>query len=229
MSCFSSDLMSVSDSSCGKDTFTMSGYSNHGNAIADKTDLFGWSGSTARAKWGVSTSQDNADYSGDFVDWGTNIGDGKTWYTLTYAEWSYLLSERTNAANLKGIACIHLNADGTEYANGLVLLPDNWTCPAGITFKSGFANENMMQAYDDYQTFTLADWQQLEAAGAVFLPASGYRGGSYVSRVQNYGYYWSATTDDSRYAYYQNFYSSEASTDYGNRYNGLSVRLVRDL
>ncbi|MGM9826193.1 MAG: hypothetical protein ACI3Z8_07130 [Paludibacteraceae bacterium] len=29
------------------------------NALADKIDLFGWSGSTATARWGISTSNDN--------------------------------------------------------------------------------------------------------------------------------------------------------------------------
>lgn len=100
---------------------------------------------------------------------------------------------RTNANNLLGVARINLNADGTEYVNGLIILPDTWTYPAGVTFKSGFASENSIQAYADYQTFTLADWQKLEAAGAVFLPASGYRIGSYMHIVQYGSYYWSAT------------------------------------
>lgn len=139
------------------------GYDKTGSALADKIDLFGWSGSTGSAKWGISTSTDNSDYSGDFVDWGTNMDDGNTWYTLTADEWEYLLDERSDADQLVGVACIQL--DENKYTNGLVLLPDNWTCPAGITFKSGFSNTHSVQAYADYQTFTLADWQQLEAAG----------------------------------------------------------------
>jgi len=208
-------------------------YYKGGTALADKIDLFGWSGSTGSAKWGISTSQSNSDYSGDFVDWGTNtIGTDapNTWRTLTYDEWSYLRYTRTNADNLVGVARINLNADGTEYANGLVLLPDNWTCPAGVTFKSGFASENNVQAYADYQTFTLSDWQKLEAAGAVFLPASGYRYGSHVYNVQSGGYYWSATPYDSDYANEFSFYSNEASTSYiWRRYSDQAVRLVQDL
>ena len=209
------------------------GYSKSGSALADKIDLFGWSGSTGSAKWGISTSQSNSDYSGDFVDWGTNtIGTDapNTWRTLTYDEWSYLRYTRTNADNLVGVARINLNADGTEYANGLVLLPDNWTCPAGVTFKSGFASENNVQAYADYQTFTLSDWQKLEAAGAVFLPASGSRYGSDVNIVQDYGLYWSATPYDSDYAYefYFNSYGANASDDW-DRSLGQAVRLVQDL
>ena len=128
-------------------------------ALSDKIDLFGWSGSTATAKWGISTSTGYNDYSGDFVDWGQNIGDGTTWRTLTDDEWGYVLNTRTNAASLKGIARIQISE--SEYANGLILLPDNWEAPADVTFKSGFASDYSIQAYADYQTFTLADWQKL--------------------------------------------------------------------
>ncbi len=204
------------------------GYDKTGSALADKIDLFGWSGGTGSAKWGIGTSTDNSDYSGDFVDWGTNIGDGSTWYTLTTDEWDYLLDERSDADQLVGVARIQLGEK--IYANGLVLLPDNWTCPAGVTFKSGFSNTHSVQAYADYQTFTLADWQQLEAAGAVFLPASGFREGSFVGYVQSSGYYWSATPDGSDKAYYMYFISdSYFSYNYSrNRNYGLAVRLVKD-
>ena len=200
-----------------------------GSSLADKIDLFGWSGSTGSAKWGVSTSTDYSDYSGDFVDWGRNIGDGTTWYTLTYDEWDYLLAERPNANNLRGVARINLDSYGSKYANGLVLLPDDWNCPAGVAFKRGFASEYSVEAYADYQTFTLSEWQKLEAAGAVFLPASGARYGSNVYYVQNYGYCWSATPYDSDYAYVFYFYSGEAYTRNYSRYDGLAVRLVQDL
>ena len=60
------------------------GYYREGTALADKVDLFGWS--TSATNFGVSTSEDRRDYSGSFVDWGTNkIGndDPNTWRTLT--------------------------------------------------------------------------------------------------------------------------------------------------
>ncbi len=215
--------------------YDMIGEANISNGVlADKIDLFGWSGSTATAQWGISTSTDKSDYSGDFVDWGTNtIGKdaSDTWRTLTNDEWSYLLSNRTNANNLIGVARINLNADGTEYANGLILLPDNWTCPAGVTFKSGLASENSVQAYADYQTFTLSDWQQLEAAGAVFLPASGNRYGDGADAYDGlYSGYWLATPYGSYYAGTFIFSSNEAKTyGYWNRGSGHAVRLVTDL
>ncbi len=193
-------------------------------------DLFGWSGSTGTAKWGISTSKNSDDYAGDFVDWGINIGDGTTYRTLTKDEWFYLIYTRTNAGEKKGVARIKLS--DTEYVNGLIFLPDNWTCPEGITFKSGFASSYGIQAYADYQIFTLAKWQQLESAGAVFLPASGSRNGSSMSTVQNHGYYWSAsaTAYDPNDAYYLYFRSIEAYADVScHRNYGQVVRLVRDL
>lgn len=202
----------------------------NGSGLADITDLFGWSGSTATAKWGIGTSQSNSDYSGDFVDWGKNIGDGNTWYTLTNDEWYYLRWNRANANDLVGVARIALNADSTEYANGLILLPDTWTCPAGVTFKSGFSDTSSVQAYADYQTLTLADWQKLEAAGAVFLPASGGRYGSGVGGVQYDGSYWYATPSDSDLAcgFYFGSYVASTSLNWYRLY-GHSVRLVQDL
>ena len=198
-------------------------------ALADKIDLFGWSGSTATAQWGISTSQSNTDYSGDFADWGQNIGDGTTWRTLTNDEWTYLCSTRTHASALQGVARINLNADGSEYTNGLILLPDNWQAPEGVTFKSGFSSKYGEQVYADYQTFTLEEWSKLEAAGAVFLPASGYRSGAGVSYVGYFGYYWSARSGHDYYARCLYFRSDEASMSNNDRNRGQSVRLVRDM
>ena len=199
------------------------GDSKKGTALADKVDLFGWSTSTTN--FGVSTFEYSSDYSGSFVDWGTNkIGNDapNTWRTLSIDEWQYLLDSRQSASSLKGIA--HVNG-----VNGLILLPDNWTCPAGVTFKSGFHSNYGAEYYAAYQTFTAAEWSKLESAGAVFLPAAGYREGSTVRLVQNRGYSWSATEGGSYDAGYLNFFSDEAGMDNNYRHFGQSVRLVKDL
>ena len=187
-------------------------------------DLFGWS--TSATNFGVSTSTDwENDYLGSFVDWGTNkIGNDapNTWRTLTFNEWGYLLNNRPNASSLKGVAQVN-------GVNGLILLPDNWTCPAGVTFNSGFHSDFSVEAYGQYQTFSAEQWSKLESAGAVFLPAAGYRYGSSVGTVQYYGVYWSATEGYSYFAYCLYFYSDGAYMFYDSRYSGLSVRLVKDL
>ena len=186
-------------------------------------DLFGWSTSTTN--FGVSTSTSDSDYSGSFVDWGTNqIGADapNTWRTLTYDEWNYLRNGRPNASSLRGVAQVN-------GVNGLIFLPDNWTCPEGITIKSGFHSSYGVDYYAAYQTFTAEQWSKLEAAGAVFLPAAGYRRGSNVGYVQVYGYYWSASEYGSYGAVCLSFDSGDAGM-YGNdRYIGQSVRLVKDL
>ena len=206
------------------------GYSKNNSELADKIDLFGWSGSTATAKWGVSASTDDADYSGDFVDWGTNIGDGSTWYTLTGEEWTYLSQQRENANDLFGMARININTDGTKFVNGIILLPDDWICPAGITFKSGFSKaEESVQAYADYQVFNLPDWQKMEYAGAVFFPMAGSRSPK-VALVQTRSGYWSATPYRSDGAGYMIIHSEAFGMfPYSNRDLGLAVRLVRDV
>ena len=193
------------------------------DVLADKVDLFGWS--TGATNFGVSTSTDYNDYSGSFVDWGTNkIGNDapSTWRTLTYNEWNYLLNNRNNASSLRGVAQVN-------GVNGLILLPDNWTCPAGVTFKSGFSSSNDVDYYAAYQTFTAEQWSKLESAGAVFLPAAGNRYGSSVRNVQYYGGYWSATENYGNYAYYLGFFSDEADMYHSGRSYGSSVRLVKDL
>ena len=191
--------------------------------LADKVDLFGWS--TSSTKFGVSTSTAYYVYSGSFVDWGTNkIGSDapNTWRTLTYNEWKYLLNTRPNASSLRGVAQVN-------GVNGLILLPDNWTCPSGITFKSGFHSSYGVDYYAAYQTFTVDQWSKFEAAGAVFLPAAGDRFSDLVYHVQIYGRYWSATEGDSDSAYCLYFYSNKASTNFNGRSYGHSVRLVKDL
>ena len=186
-------------------------------------DLFGWS--TSATYFGVSTSTPIRDYSGSFVDWGTNrIGNHapNTWRTLTEDEWNYMVFDRPNASSLQGVAQVN-------GVNGLILLPDNWTCPSGVTFKSGFHSSYGVYYYAAYQTFSADQWSKLETAGAVFLPAAGDRGGSEVFSVQSRGYYWSAIEHFLDDAYSLYFDSDGADVSYSYRGNGQSVRLVKDL
>ena len=185
-------------------------------------DLFGWS--TSATNFGVSTSTSNGDYNGSFVDWGTNqIGSDapNTWRTLTDDEWYYLLRTRPNASSLMGVAQVN-------GVNGLILLPDAWVAPAGITFKSGL-HTNYVSDYSVYQSFTSEQWSKMEQSGAVFLLAAGYRVGSNVYYVQYDGKYWSATEDDG-YGADDLYFTSGGANMYGSdRYSGRSVRLVKDL
>ena len=199
------------------------GYSNSGTRLADKVDLFGWSTSTTN--FGVSTSTSSSDYNGSFVDWGKNRIDKNapnTWRTLTKDEWHYLLYNRTNADDLCGIASV-------EGVNGLIFLPDNWTCPAGVTFMPGFYGDAGAQHYYSYQYIPIDKWAKFEAAGAVFLPSAGYRNGTDVSEVRYGGIYWSSSEDSSVWARYVSFDSEHASMAASDRFYGRSVRLVKDI
>ena len=116
----------------------------------------------------------------------------------------------------------------------MVFLPDNWRCPAGVTFKSGFHSSDGAEYYAAYQTFTADQWSKLEDAGAVFLPAAGRRYSNWGVYDTPLGKYWSATEYVDPYwgnnsAYYLNFSSNEAIMDTNGRSVGYSVRLVKDL
>ena len=188
-------------------------------------DLFGWSASTANDKFGVSTSIFVTDYTGDFVDWGKNqIGDyaPDTWRTMSDDEWEYLISKRKQASSLQGVAQV----DGV---NGLILLPDNWSCPSGVTFKSGYHSESTAAVFAQYQTFTAAQWAKLETNGAIFLPTTGYRDGSMVSYTASIGFYWSSEGYSSNGAYELIIRADKGFIADEYRYYGQAVRLVKDL
>lgn len=148
-------------------------------------DLFGWGTGDCPTK----ASEDYTDYP-IFVDWGTNtIGNDapNTWRTLTMEEFQYIEYTRKNASDLMGIAQVN-------GVNGVIILPDNWVCPVGITFKSGFHTEESSEAYALYQTFDSEQWSRMEALGAVFIPASGWRKGKNVGGVESCGCWWHSTS-----------------------------------
>ncbi|MBQ9864411.1 MAG: hypothetical protein IJM33_03625 [Bacteroidales bacterium] len=69
----------------------------------------------------------------------------------------------------------------------------------------------------------------MEAAGAVFLPAAGFRVGTDARDVGYYGDYWSSTPLDRSHVSRMMFYSNYLYATVGNsRYVGYSVRPVRD-
>ena len=134
-------------------------------------DMFGWSNGDAN-NFGVNASNDNKYYTGTFVDWGTKMGEG--WSTLSKEQWDYLLNTRD--ASLKQIAKV-----GDML--GIMLFPDEWTLPAGcepVNTLNHDPEDGENTKYDFYsQNYTLAQWTELEKAGAVFLPAAGRRTGGW--------------------------------------------------
>ncbi len=174
-------------------------------------DLFGWGTGNCPTK----KSTVDEDYS-TFTDWGVNAisnggNEANLWRTLTRYEWAYLIQTRTNAADLKGQATV---AD----VHGYVLLPDSWTLPAGLSFAASPNNWTT-------NVYTAEQWTQMEAAGAVFLPATGYREPE-IEGVGEKGWYWSSDVLNGTVAYDFEF-TETTSRVFGSRhYFGQPVRLV---
>ena len=192
----------------------------NGAELADVVDLFGWStDGNPNTKWGISTSTNTDDYKGDFVDWGTNVigeSPANTWRTPTGDEWIYIFTQRPNAGALYGVAQV-------AGVNGLILLPDNWTGVSGITFKSGYPTNN--DNFADYQSFTLDQWNIMEANGAVFLPQAGMRSGT---QVTDYTHYWAATKKSDTNAALLHFTGNRIAPNGENNIAfGFVVRLVQ--
>ena len=195
------------------------GYDNEyiSSSYSGWIDLFGW----GTGNNPTNSSTNYSDY-GTFNDWGNNaISNGgnaeNQWRTLTRDEWVYVFDERSTSS---GIRYAKANVNGI---NGVILLPDNWN-------SSNYSLNNTNDARASYSSNSVSqsDWtNMLEANGAVFLPAAGYRDVTGVDRVGSYGLYWSASYDDSNGARSVWFSDGNLNPDFWfSRYDGISVRLV---
>jgi len=216
-------------------------------------DLFGWGTSGYHdpsdpynvnyQPWSTSTSTVNTDYNFDGYgpsinmastdltgnsadyDWGvynpiSNGGNiANQWRVLTRQEWRYVFSTRRTTSGIR-YAMAQVNN-----VNGVILLPDNWNA----NYYS-LNNTNSNNAFFDSNILTASQWNTLEQAGAVFLPAAGQRYRTELQRVNSLGNYWSSTHYFEMHAYYVFFdngsFGSNMNT-YDSRCGGRSVRLVR--
>lgn len=205
----------------------VSGYSGSSTTV----DLFGWVGASSTwsgaAQYGItsSTTTDNTDGYGNVAtealksDWGNTIGSG--WRTLTSDEWMYLFNTRTPTS---GVRYAKATVNGKS---GVILLPDDWN----TTYYS-LTSINTANAAYTTNSITSSDWtNKLEAHGAVFLPAAGYRNGSTVNNQGPRGHYWSSSPNTSNVTsvYYVFFNSGFLEARNTNRNYGHSVRLVRQV
>ena len=129
------------------------------------------------------------------LDWGVNNIETTTitgWRTLTgtsesvsdYAtrEWVYITYSRSKASQKKALASV-------AGVNGLLLLPDVWKQPSGVSFVPS-AEHFYLNEYTEEQ------WIVLASQGAVFLPAAGYRRGVNVVDTGSKVIYWSSSPGD---------------------------------
>lgn len=167
----------------------------------------------------TNTSAVNTDYV--FADWGKNIisnDAANTWRTLTHDEWQFIFSGRANANKLRGKATVN-------EVPGFVFLPDGAEVPAGLSFSHN------LEAKCSANTYDASQWTQMEAIGAVFLPAAYFRYVTTVMANQDpQGHYWSSNTHDQNenFAWCFEFYNNDVATvHYMGRAYAMSVRLVK--
>ena len=119
--------------------------------------------------------------------------------------------------------------------HGVILFPDNYTHPSGVTLPSGINATG--DAGWNGNNYTADQFELMEDNGAVFLPAAGYREGYnsypllfYVKSVGDWCLYYSSSPKEGYGAYAVIVYSSVCNPqDYCNKKAGGSVRLVRDV
>ena len=135
--------------------------------------LFGWSASDSK-NYGMNISKNASDYSGYFVDWGTEIDDKGTWTTLSggeNGEWKYLFKHHVNVW------------DSCHGVPGWFIAPDN--------FVGG--TDALSRAIDN--------WGSAQTDGIIFLPAAGERWGPEKDPNATGGY-WSSSEINNTYAYF---------------------------
>ena len=185
-------------------------------------DLFGWGTGGKPA----CQSTFYSDYS-VFTDWGVNAisngGDekGEEYRTLSYDEWFYLLSRRKKANEKFAVAMVC-------GVNGVVLLPDIWMQPEGVDFRSGTAYQDDWRHFLIVNNYDADEWKKMEDAGAVFLPAAGYRRGKSVMGVGKTCFCWTSDAYDIDDMFCFFAIANGVYVDYGYCANGLSVRLVKE-
>ena len=139
-----------------------------------------------------------------FVDWGTNdiCNGGNTadvWRTLSIDEWRYLLWYRNSGGY------------GEKIVNGvigMIVFPDNW----------------VQTAMDTIYRYSQSQWSVMEAHGALFLPAAGWREhfDYYDNNTCNY---WSSSWNMCMY-YFPTQWGYQLNIRSANIPYGYSLRLV---
>lgn len=208
------------------------------------------------------------DIAGTDNDWGQfndiynprtgQIDQAGTWRTLTGSyyldehpengEWYYLMHRRS-ASTVNGTANARYCKACINGVNGLILFPDEYTHPAGVAQPNSI---NESEVLCSVNTYTVADWNAMEAAYATFLPCGGTRHGwgvkenvwisnpyftgqLLVQGQDNYGgYYWSSSYRANMQAGTLRFLNDnsgdQVNVNGGNNYNrelGCCVRLAR--
>ncbi len=211
---------------------------------AEWIDLFGWATSGYKGQQPYTTSSDLSKYgtgvnstddlTGTNYDWGVynaiSNGGNKSglWRTLNRDEWEYILNKRAHAVDLRGQASVNS-------IDGYIILPDDWETPEGLVFKPDPCNMTT-------NVYSLSQWNDMEQAGALFLPFAGQRRlevvGIIIRNPSIEGYYATGSMwadplfkefwyEQNHYVNISNDRNAFLNTDALSR--GYSVRLAQDV
>lgn len=140
--------------------------------------------------------------SGDYgMEARTDIGGN--WRTLSSSEWGFLVSYRRNANKLISFATVN-------GVSGILILPDEWIKPSGISFTPTLQNYTT-------NTYSTTQWNSLQSSGAVFLPKASYLTGEFYGDAGTTGY-----------RGYITFTSTGMYTSRTSSSTSLQIRLVED-
>lgn len=151
-----------------------------------------------------------------WAEWCDNISikgsTSRNWRTLSRDEWHYLINTRTMffgaprfvRVKLMGVDKLYddnNHTSATVNVKGLLLYPDRY--PTDDPNNHPFFNDDP----DSWRQINKDQWEKMEKAGCVFLPATGYRQGTAIKAIGR---------TDNMFGLYQS--SSIATGDYANEY-----------
>ena len=190
----------------GNNAITADGIADNNGIV----DMFCWVGASSSLEgikqYGIIKSWSGyGSVAGEALksDWGNIMGGD--WRTLSKDEWIYLLTERTNAANLRTLGTVNGKA-------GLILMPDGWTA-SGVALTVTTANYTT----NDINT---TNWATLEGQGCAFLPAAGCCALGLFDGVGGDGSYWSSTSRASGATYAHRLHFRATDVDPTGRTSG---------
>lgn len=208
------DFVGSDEVPSGPTTGTVQGSSNHliSSSYSGWIDLFSWGtsgfnhGATGYQPWCTYFENNNYYAYGDpekdlfdetgEADWGFNhISNGGSgsgfWHTLKATEWEYILNKRVTPSGKRFAKAQILGVFNQETINGIVILPDNWSDDTYSLY-----SDNGYEKYKD-NVLSLEEFDVLEKAGAVFIPAAGRRiNGIFdvdIEYTNDRGFYWSSS------------------------------------
>ena len=204
-------------------------------------DLMGWGTSFynhgAVCYYPYNTSTTNSDYypyghcgynlfdETGKADWGYNKiingGDQENlWRTPTggsTGEWAYICFHRETPSGIR-FAKAQVNS-----INGVILVPDNWDASTYT-----LNNTNQTNAHFSTNIITAEDWNTtLQTAGCVFLPATGYRYGQTVKKINEFGEYWSSNYYKDDRAHCLDLSDTHFQSRKDHLSSGFAVRLIQ--